>query len=154
MRTTGSLVMALAIGCGIACGTEQPPPRDGGKEQTTVNDRPATTSPPAAERPAASPSDTIRAFSEAVRRKDAGGVKRLLTAGSLRMLEGGASSKNMSIDEFVVKGGDMPFADMPEILGEKIDGDTARVDVQYRGEKDTVVLEKVDGVWKIAFDKT
>ena len=145
-----ALLALAAAGCGAG---GRDPAAGAEKRSDAMNSRPEAARPSGAGEGSQGPADSIRAFSEAVQRKDAEGVKQLLTKGSLAMLEGGAAAKGMSVDEFIVNGGDMPFREMPEIVGERIEGDAATVDVRYLGESDRVALERVDGVWKLAFDK-
>lgn len=56
------------------------------------------------------------------------------------------------LKEFVE--GDLPFENgVPEMRNEKIDGDTATIEVKAEGKWDETPLVKEDGIWKIAFDK-
>jgi hypothetical protein len=99
------------------------------------------------------PSQVVQAFSQAVQAQDAQTVKRLLSGTSLKMLEGAAGSKGMSMDEFITKGGDMPLRETPEIRNETIEDDLATMEVNVSNGWERLALVKEGGDWKIAFDK-
>ena len=101
------------------------------------------------------PTDTLKALNEASKKKDAPAIKKLLSKGTLNLLEESAKSKNKSSDELLQEDGGAPFRDLPEVRGETIEGDTAFVDVknEVTGENERIPLVKEDGEWKVALDK-
>jgi uncharacterized membrane protein YvbJ len=102
---------------------------------------------------ASNPTETVRAYTSATKNKDAEAVKKLLTKNSLKMLEEGASQSQMSVDEFITSGKAAPELEVSEYRNEKVEGDSASVEVKYGSEWQKIFLVKEDGRWKIAFDK-
>ena len=104
--------------------------------------------------PIASPTDTLKNFIEASKKKDVAAIKKTLSRGSLELAEKSAKTQNTTVDE-LLKRDDMPMLDeIPEIRNEKIEGDAASVEVKdFTSGYDTIPFVKEDGAWKIAFDK-
>lgn len=104
-----------------------------------------------------SPTATLKAFYEATQKKDAEGIKKTLSKGTLEMLEGFAKAQNKTLDESLKSGlaSDTSSDKMPETRNEKIDGDKATIEVKNdkTGQWETVPFVKEDGTWKIAFDQ-
>jgi hypothetical protein len=104
-----------------------------------------------------SPTNTLKAFYEATQKKDAEGIKKTLSKGTLEMLEGFAKAQGKSLDESLKSGLASETKDdkMPETRNEKIDGDKATVEVKNdkTNQWETVPFVKEDGSWKIAFDQ-
>ena len=104
-----------------------------------------------------SPTATLKAFYEATQKKDAEGIKKTLSKGTLEMLEGFAKAQGKTLDESLKSGlaSDTSSDKMPETRNEKIDGDKATVEVKNdkTGQWETVPFVKEDGTWKIAFDQ-
>ena len=103
----------------------------------------------------ATPTEALKNFYEAVKKKDAGAVKAMLSKDSLKSLEEEAKRKNQSIDEALQL--DM-MASMfgnnpPETRNEKIEGDSGTV--EFKTEKSpswsTAKFVKEDGDWKASF---
>lgn len=101
------------------------------------------------------PTETIKAFNDASKKKDIETVKKLISKGTLKQLENSALAANTSVDNLLKKDSDTNFEEFPEIQGEKIEGDTAYVEIknEITGENEKMPLIKEDGEWKIAFDK-
>lgn len=101
------------------------------------------------------PTETLKALSEASKKKDVAGVKTLLSKGSLKLLEDASKAQNKSSDELLTQEGGAPFRDLPEIRGESIEGETAIVDVKniITDQNERIPLVKEDGEWKVALDK-
>ena len=77
----------------------------------------------------------------------------------LTMMEDRAKRTNKSLDAVLAEGleharEDIPEA-MPETRNEKIDGDTATLDVrdEKKDKWETVHFTKEDGEWKLSLDK-
>lgn len=103
----------------------------------------------------ASPTESLRAFIEASQKKDVEVIKKSLSKGSLDLIEKSAKVENTSVDEFLKKDNGMPAREMPETRNEKVEGDTASVEVKnlVTGGFDAIPFVKEDGNWKIALDK-
>ncbi len=106
-----------------------------------------------------SPTATFKAFYDAQKNKDVPGMKKTLTKGSLAMLAKGAKEQKKTLDDALKEGFDDPTAKatkMPETRNEKIDGDSATLEVQDDTTKkwETMYFAKEDGEWKVALDKT
>jgi hypothetical protein len=103
---------------------------------------------------ASGPAAAGRAYYEAVNRKDITAAKRYLSAGSISKLEAEAKDLDKTLDvafrESVEKaGGDT----MPGFSNEKINGDTATVDMKGGNITVTMPMVKEGGEWKLALDK-
>jgi hypothetical protein len=108
-----------------------------------------------------SPTATLKAYFEALQKKDAAGLKKTLSKGTLEMFEQFAKAQNppKTLDEALQTGlasattGDSNK--MPETRNEKIDGEKATLEVKNdkSGAWETVPFVKEDGDWKIAFDQ-
>jgi uncharacterized lipoprotein len=101
------------------------------------------------------PTDTLKALNDASKKKDTAAIKKLLSKGTNVLLENAALAANTSSDELLKKDDGAPFEDLPEIRGEKIEGETATVTVanQITSEDENIPLVKEDGEWKVALDK-
>lgn len=106
-----------------------------------------------------SPTATMKAFFEATKKKDAEGFKKTLSKGSLDMMESFAKMQNKTLDEALKTGMNDPnmasASATPEMRNEKINGDTATLEVQNDKSKEfeTIPFVKENGEWKIALDK-
>jgi hypothetical protein len=104
------------------------------------------------------PTDTFKAFFEASKKKDVPGMKKALSKGTLNMFETLAKLQNKSVDDMlkeIDKDDKNKDEKMPETRNEKIDGDTATLEVKNEktGKWDTLPFVKEDKEWKIALDK-
>lgn len=101
------------------------------------------------------PTQTLQALSEASKKKDIPAIKNLLTKGSWKLFEDSANTQKVSVEELLKREGGAPMEDLPEIRGEKIEGETAFVDVKniITDENERIPLVKEDGEWKVALDK-
>lgn len=134
-RLSVTLLLAVAFTFAAACSQS-------GNTSTTNS---STTSGPAA---------ALRAYYEAVLRKDSAAAKRYLSAGTIRKLEAEAKDLGQPLDvaykESVEKS---PMGAVPDISNEKITGDTATVDLKGGANTITMQMVKEDGEWKLAVDK-
>lgn len=102
----------------------------------------------------ASPTATVKAFYDAVKARDADGIKNTMSKGSLAMMETFAKAQNKTLDEALKEPNTSPQPAAFEAKDEKITGDTATVQVKdEKGNWETIPLVKEDGKWKIALDK-
>jgi len=102
------------------------------------------------------PTATFKAFFEASKKKDAAGMKKTLSKGTLDMFDKLAKEQNKSTDDMLKEvDKDDKSEKMPETRNEKINGDTATLEVKNdkTGKWDTLPFVKENGVWKIALDK-
>lgn len=104
-----------------------------------------------------SPTNTLKAFIEAVKKKDNDGIKKALSKESVKRFEDLSKVLGKSLDETIstVFSEASSSASMPETRNEKIEGDTATLEVKddKTGEWKTLPFVKEDGAWKIALDK-
>jgi hypothetical protein len=102
-----------------------------------------------------SPTDALKGLHEASKKRDVEGIKKHLSKGTLKILDNAALAEKTTADELLKKDGGAPMAELPEIYGEKIEGDTAYVEIKNNitGEREKMPLVKEEGEWKIALDK-
>ena len=102
------------------------------------------------------PLDTLRVYTEAIKKKDTATMKSLLSKGSIKMAQDEAKSKNVSVDE-IIQNETLFSSDqrVVEFRNQKIEGDTAAtIEVKTSfGSFDRIPFIKEDGVWKIAKEK-
>ena len=102
------------------------------------------------------PTATFKTFYEASKKKDAAGMKKTLSKGTLDMFDKLAKEQNKSTDDMLKEvDKDDKSEKMPETRNEKINGDTATLEVKNdKTDKwDTLPFAKENGEWKIALDK-
>lgn len=101
------------------------------------------------------PLDSLKVYTQAIKKKDTATMKSLLSKGSLKMAGDEAKSQNISPDEVLQRETLFsPDQKALEYRAEKIDGDTATIEVKNSfGGFDTVPFVKEDGRWKIAKEK-
>ena len=104
--------------------------------------------------PVASPTDTLKNYIEASKKKDVAAIRKSLSKGSLELAEKSAKAQNTTVDELFKRDNMAALDEIPEIRNERIEGDTASVEVKdFTSGYDTIPFVKEDGAWKIAFDK-
>lgn len=102
----------------------------------------------------AGPTETLKIFLEASRKKDVETVKTTLSKTTIEMAEKSAREHNTTIDALLKKDDVQVSEVLPEIRNEKIEGETATVEIKDSGNGyETLPFVKEDGKWKIAFDK-
>lgn len=102
-----------------------------------------------------SPTETLKKFIEASQKKDTAMMKTALSRGTLELVEKSAKQQGTTVDELLKKENAAQTSETPEIRNEKIEGDTATVEVKnsVTGNFDTLPFVKEDGQWKLALDK-
>jgi len=102
-----------------------------------------------------SPTETLKTFLEASKKKDVEVVKKTLSKGTMSLIEESAKARGTTIDELLKKDSGVPLNELPEIRGETIEGETASVEVKnmVTGDFDRIPFVKEEGNWKIALDK-
>ena len=101
------------------------------------------------------PLDTLRVYTEAIKKKDTATMKSLLSKGSIKMAQDEAKSKNVSVDE-IIQNETLFSSDqrVVEFRNPKIEGDNATIEIKTSfGAFDRIPFIKEDGVWKIAKEK-
>lgn len=109
----------------------------------------------ASDQKSASPRETLRLYTLAIKKKDTAGMKALLSKGSIKMAEDQAKAQNSPVDE-IIQNETLFSPDQRalEYRNEKIEGDTATIEVKNSyGSFDRIPFIKEDGVWKIAKEK-
>jgi len=103
---------------------------------------------------AKNPIDVMKTLNEASKTKDVEAVKRSISKGTLAMVEESAKAQDTTIEELLKKD-DSPFKELPEMRNEKIEGDTATIELKNATTNNwqTVPFVKEDGNWKLALDK-
>lgn len=101
------------------------------------------------------PTDTVRAFNDAVRKKDVARIKSFLSRGSMKMIADSAKEQRKTVDQILTADDGAPMPVEREMQNEKIDGDTATVEVKnsVMGNYDKMILVKENGNWRVALDK-
>ena len=102
-----------------------------------------------------SPTETLKAWNEATKKKDIPAIKSMLSKGTLELYEQSAKKQNKTVDEILLKAEGESFQDLPETRSENITGETATVEVKNNvsGEFQKIPFVKENGVWKVALDK-
>lgn len=97
------------------------------------------------------PLETLKAYTQAIKKKDTTAMKLLLSDASIKMAEQEAKAQGRTLDD-VVKNETL-FGESQRQLryrNEKIEGDRATIEVENSfGSWDTVPFVKEEGVWKI-----
>ena len=105
---------------------------------------------------AGSPGDVLRQYVAASQRQDVQAMKSLLSKSSLVYIEEKARPLNLSVDDVLRKETEVKLQSAPETRGEKIEGETATVEVKNpaTGAFDIKYpFVKENGAWKLARDK-
>ncbi len=101
------------------------------------------------------PTDTIRALNDAVVKKDSTKIKSLISRASLKMIEDSAKQQGTTVDAILTAEDGAPMPVEREMINQKIDGDSATVEVKNTvlGNYDKMFLVKENGNWRVALDK-
>ncbi len=97
------------------------------------------------------PLETLKAYTQAIKKKDTTAMKLLLSDASLKMAEQEAKAQNRTLDD-VVKNETLFGENQKQLKfrNEKIDGDRAAIEVENSfGSWDIVPFVREEGVWKI-----
>lgn len=101
--------------------------------------------------PASTPLETLKAYTQAIKKKDTTTMKLLLSDDSIKMADQEAKAQNVTLDEIVKR--ETLFNENQtsvEYRNEKIDGDHATIEVKNSYNTwNTVPFVKEDGIWKI-----
>lgn len=109
----------------------------------------------AGEKKPETPLDTLKAYMQAIKKKDPTEMKLLLSKGSLKMAEDEARAQNTTVDEIIKR--ETLFTESQktvEFKNEKIEGDRATIEVKNSfGSWDIVPFNREEGEWKIAKER-
>ena len=97
------------------------------------------------------PFETLRAYTQAIKKKDTTAMKLLLSDASLKMAEQEGKAQGRTLDD-VVKNETLFSQSQTQLKfrNEKIDGDRATIEVENSfGSWDSVPFVREEGVWKI-----
>jgi PBP1b-binding outer membrane lipoprotein LpoB len=101
------------------------------------------------------PRETLEAYSKALKKKNVGEMRSLLSKGSIEMAQKEAKAQNLSVDEIIKR--ETLFSEdqrVAEIRNQKIEGDTATIEIKNQyGTWDIVPFVKEGGKWKIAKER-
>src|SRR5215213_10477978 len=103
-----------------------------------------------------SPSDVLKQYVAASQKQDIATMKSLLSKSSLQYIEEKAKPLNITVDDVLKKETQVKLQSAPETRNEKIDGETATVEVKNpaTGEFDIKYpFVRENGAWKLARDK-
>lgn len=99
----------------------------------------------------ATPLETLKAYTTAIKRKDTTEMKLLLSSASIKMAEQEARAQGRPLDDIVKN--ETLFGETQTQLkfrNERIDGDRATIEVENSFKTwDTVPFVKEDGAWKL-----
>ncbi|MBK8465555.1 MAG: DUF4878 domain-containing protein [Chloracidobacterium sp.] len=99
----------------------------------------------------ATPLETYKTYTKAIKRKDTAAMKLLLSEATIKMNEQEATAQGVSVDDIVKR--ETLFIESQksvEYRDEKIDGDKATLQVKNSfGSWETVPFVREEGVWKI-----
>jgi flagellar hook-associated protein FlgK len=146
--TRGVFVLALALIVFVAaCSKNSNTSNSSSNSSNTASTKPAGSM---------SPTDTLKAYFEAAKKKDIDGIKKYLSRDSIKLMEDMAKAQGKTLDQMFKENADkdsnMPT---PDFSNEKVSGDTATVEAKAPGQPLVVVeMVKEDGAWKVAIDKT
>ena len=97
------------------------------------------------------PLETLKAYTQAIKKKDTTTMKSLLSDASLKMAVQEAKAQNVTLDEIVKR--ETLFSENQktvEFRNEKIDGDKATIEMRDSFNSwNTVPFVREDGAWKI-----
>jgi hypothetical protein len=109
----------------------------------------------AREEKSATPLETLKAYTQAIKKKDTAEMKSLLSKGSIKMAQDEAKEQNVSVDEVIKK--ETLFSEdqrTVEFRNEKTEKDTATIEMKNSyGTWDIVPFVKEEGKWKIAKER-
>lgn len=99
----------------------------------------------------ATPMETFKTYSKAIKNKDITTMKLLLSSGTLRMHELEAQAQGVTVDDIVKRETLVTESQTTvKLRNEKIDGETATLEVENSfGQWETVPFVLEEGVWKI-----
>lgn len=129
---------------------KSPSPTDGAQPSPTATSTGSSTSTPTA---------AFKAYYEAIKEKDTDDLKHLFSKATMSMMEAQAKQTNKQLDDVLKEGLEEASKEVPETLpetrNEKIDGETATLEVKddKKDKWETLHFVREDGDWKISFER-
>jgi hypothetical protein len=157
-RSSGTKYVAVGLLCLLLGGGAVALIYSLGTSHKNQQDSPAS-SPSAASSPVTpanlSPTQSLRAYIEAASRRDVPDMKSHLSQGTLSLMEQGARNMNRNLDDMLKEEASQMPPNAANIIysNERINGNTATVDMTAQGQTATMPLVKENGEWKLALDK-
>lgn len=142
-----SIIFLISAFILTACSSSQP-------ANTTANT--AQTQPQTAKNlESLTPTQVLKEFFEASKRKDIATVKKSLSKNSFPLIEKNAELINVSVDEYLRETSAIRVENDVETRNEKISGETATVEFKDTSmeEYGSLPFVKEEGIWKLALDK-
>lgn len=101
------------------------------------------------------PTEVLNTFVEASKTKDVETMKRSLSEGTMNLIEQSAEKNKTTVDELLKNEQGTLVRELPETQNEKIEGDTATLEVKNveTGEFDEIPFVKEGGTWRLALDE-
>ncbi|MGI8495579.1 MAG: nuclear transport factor 2 family protein [Pyrinomonadaceae bacterium] len=101
------------------------------------------------------PLETLKAYNQASKEKDAATMKSLLSKGSMKMAQDEAKAQNVAVDEIVQREPlYSPGQTTVKIRNQQIAEDQASIEIENSyGTWDKVFFVKEDGEWKVAKER-
>jgi hypothetical protein len=104
--------------------------------------------------PPMSPTEAFKALSEASAKKDVEAIKKRFTKRTLELFDQVAKDQGKTVDQILREPDGAPFPELPDLGEEKIDGNSATLEI---GDRETGQISELpfiieDGEWKIAMD--
>lgn len=101
------------------------------------------------------PLETLKAYNQASKEKDATRMKSLLSEGSMKMAQNEAKAQNVPVDEIVQREPlYSPGQTTVKIRNQQIAEDQASIEIENSyGSWDKIFFVKEDGEWKIAKER-
>ena len=148
MKYTAILFLAT-IFLFTACQTAQQPSGNTNQSSQAAPPAPANTTAEL------SPKDVLKALNTAAKQKNVAEIRRHLSQSTLRVLDKTAQEAGKTPDQILTEEGVAPFIVLPEMREEKIEGETATVEVQNmldKEEYEKIPFVREAGAWKVALD--
>lgn len=103
---------------------------------------------------ASTPTEVFKNFYTAAKNRDADGLKSMMSKASLAYAESEAQKKGQTVDDFLTAQGQFFPPNMPEIRGEKVEGDKATLEFKREGAANwsTARFVKEGGEWKVSLN--
>jgi hypothetical protein len=154
-RTHGIIVFTLALTLTVLAAACSKNSNTGDSSNSTGSSNSATGTSSTAKPAGASPTETMKAYYDAAKRKDIAAVKKFLSRGTMQIMEDLAKGQGKTVDQmFSENAGRDAQMPTPEFTNEKVNGDTATLDINAPGKPVvTMQMVKEDGEWKLAIDK-
>lgn len=120
---------------------------------------PSVTSTTSTSSGSSTPTEAFEAYYEAIKAKDVNAVRNLFSKSMVTLMEDQAKRSNKTVDDVIAELLKKASAEVPETLpetrNEKIEGDTATLEIkdEKKNTWETIHFVKEAGEWKVSLDK-